>query len=73
MTGRCKWYSLEKGYGFIEGDDGKDYFVHCTKILPVNTVARDQILMGGESVKFDIKQVREGLQAVNVEVMPCEN
>lgn len=73
MTGRCKWYSLEKGYGFIEGDDGKDYFVHFTKILPVNTVARDRILMGGDSVKFDIKQAREGLQAVNVEVMPCEN
>ncbi len=32
MEGKVKWYNDTKGYGFIEGDDGKDYFVHNTAI-----------------------------------------
>lgn len=32
MKGTCKWFNSSKGYGFIEGSDGKDYFVHQTAI-----------------------------------------
>lgn len=32
MTGRCKWFHKEKGYGMIEGDDGTLYFVHYSNI-----------------------------------------
>lgn len=33
MKGTVKWFDAKKGYGFITGGDGKDYFVHHSKIL----------------------------------------
>jgi len=32
MKGKIKWYNLRKGYGFIEGEDEKDVFVHRNSI-----------------------------------------
>lgn len=32
MEGTVKWYNERKGYGFIEGEDGQDYFVHESAI-----------------------------------------
>lgn len=32
QKGRVKWYQVRLGYGFITGDDGKDYFAHHTEI-----------------------------------------
>ena len=32
MKGTVKWYNPRKGYGFIEGEDGKDVFVHRTAV-----------------------------------------
>jgi CspA family cold shock protein len=32
MQGKVKWFNAEKGYGFIEGQDGKEVFVHCSAI-----------------------------------------
>lgn len=60
MEGKIKWYSFDKGYGFIEGEDGNDYFVHHTQV-PEN-VRLDE----GESVTFDTAETERGKQARNV-------
>jgi len=63
MEGRVKWFSAEKGYGFIERDDGAgDVFVHFTAIQTEGF----RTLNEGEKVSFDIVQGPKGLQAANV-------
>ena len=63
MEGRVKWFSAEKGYGFIERDDGAgDVFVHFTAIQTEGF----RTLNEGDKVSFDIVQGPKGLQAANV-------
>jgi CspA family cold shock protein len=62
MTGRVKWFSAEKGYGFIECEDGEDVFVHFTAIQGSGF----RTLNEGEEVSFDIVQGDRGPQAANV-------
>lgn len=62
MTGKVKWWSEEKGYGFIVPDDGtRDVFVHYTSI-----VGEDKLLREGDKVKFQVTQKAE---ANDVEVI----
>ena len=64
-TGRVKWFSSEKGYGFIEQDDGgKDVFVHFSAIQGDGY----RNLNEGDEVEFDVEQGQKGLQAANVKV-----
>ena len=63
MTGKTKWFSPKKGYGFILGDDGNDYFVHYSQIKSdgFRTLTTDQ------PVIFDLGEGRDGKQqAMNV-------
>lgn len=63
MNGTFKWYNREKGYGFINGEDSKDYFVHYTA-LPEdqgNVKEEDDI-----KVTFDVVDTQRGVQAQNV-------
>ncbi len=62
-TGKVKWFSETKGYGFIAMDDGNDIFVHYTGIL--GTGRRN--LFEGQEVQFDIVQGPKGPQAANVQ------
>ena len=60
MNGKVKWYNPRKGYGFIEGEDKKDVFVHNTA-LPLGTYLHE-----GDQVEYEIEDSDRGLKAVNV-------
>ena len=63
-TGTVKWFSEEKGFGFITPSDGqKDLFVHRKAITGF------QPLSDGQKVSFDVEQGPKGLQATNVTVV----
>ena len=63
--GTVKWFSNEKGYGFIERAEGDDVFVHFSAIGGDGYKS----LQEGQQVEFDIEQGDKGLQAKNVQVL----
>lgn len=58
--GKVKWYNKNKGYGFIESEDGLDVFVHFSSIIG------DESLKEGQNVKFIITDGDKGQQAAYV-------
>jgi len=60
--GTVKWFNPEKGFGFIQPDDGDDVFVHHTGIVSDGFRSLDE----GQRVQFDVTQGKKGLQATNV-------
>jgi CspA family cold shock protein len=60
--GTVKWFSNEKGYGFIEREDGDDLFVHYSEI----TMDGYKTLVQGQRVEFEVTQGDKGLQASTV-------
>ncbi len=60
--GIVKWFNNEKGYGFIECDDGEDVFVHFTGIQEEGF----RTLEEGQKVSFDVVEGNRGPQASNV-------
>ena len=62
MHGQVKWFSAEKGYGFIEREDGGDVFVHFSAIQEDGFKS----LTEGQEVEFDIVDGARGPQAANV-------
>lgn len=59
-TGTVKWFSDEKGFGFIVPDDGgKDLFIHRS-----NVETNSQTLKDGEKVTFEVGQGRKGPEAL---------
>lgn len=62
MQGTVKWFNAEKGFGFIERNDGDDVFVHFSAIQTEGFKTLEE----GQSVEFDIEEGPKGLQAANV-------
>ena len=62
QQGKVKWFNNEKGYGFIEYNDGEDVFVHFTGIQGDGFRALEE----GQEVMFEIVEGNRGPQAANV-------
>ena len=62
MEGTVQWYNVRKGYGFIKGDDGEDYFGHYTQI-PEGTRLREE-----DRVSFESAETERGKQAKDIKL-----
>ena len=60
MNGKVKWYNSRKGFGFIEGEDGKDIFVHRSS-LPQGIFLNE-----GDSVEYETEDSDKGPKAINI-------
>jgi CspA family cold shock protein len=60
--GRVKWFNEQKGYGFIEQENGEDLFVHFSDVQEGGR------LRDGLRVEFEVGQGRKGLAAKDVKI-----
>lgn len=64
MHGSVKWFSPKKGYGFILGPEGKEYFCHFSEIIAEGF----RNLNRNDEVSFDVKETPKGIVACNITV-----
>jgi CspA family cold shock protein len=64
-TGTVKWFSDEKGFGFIQPESGDDIFVHHTNIEGSGFKS----LPEGAKVEFETQEGRKGLEATGVRLV----
>lgn len=67
MRGRIKRFIEDKGYGFITGEDGQDYFFHISQVRDMVEIKNYMI------VNFDIADGKKGKNAVNIRVSEQNN
>ncbi len=65
LHGRIKWFSEEKGYGFIVDDSGKELFFHRNSVSPTPEGAL-LALADGQEVLYDVEETVKGPQAARV-------
>ncbi len=63
--GTIKWFNADKGYGFIEAEEGEDVFVHFSAIIGTGY----RTLNEGDQVEFDVITEAKGPRAENVKIM----
>ena len=63
-TGRVKWFSLEKGFGFIASDEGEDVYLAATALPTGVTTVKP-----GTKLEFSVIDSRKGPQAMSVHVV----
>lgn len=68
MKGTVKMFNKEKGFGFIHGEDGKDYFFHYSTILMDNYKYADP----NDVVEFEVEESDRGPRAKNVKRLNAE-
>ncbi|WP_110926565.1 cold-shock protein [Bacillus massiliglaciei] len=61
--GKVKWFNAEKGFGFIERENGDDVFVHFSAIQSEGFKTLDE----GQEVTFEVEEGQRGPQASNVQ------
>jgi CspA family cold shock protein len=64
MKGIVKWYNIKKGYGFIQGEDGVDVFIHKSQV-PFWTI----FLNSGDRVEYIKEDNKKGLEAKNIKML----
>ncbi|GAA5415323.1 cold shock protein CspB [Paraliobacillus ryukyuensis] len=62
QTGVVKWFNAEKGYGFIQLEEGNDVFVHYSAIQEEGFKTLEE----GQTVNFEVVEGDRGPQAANV-------
>ncbi len=60
MEGKVKWFNTKNGYGFIEGEDGMDYFVHKSALKSIKFIREN------DKVSFEAAEGEKGKYAKNV-------
>ena len=65
MNGTVKWFSAEKGYGFITTEDGQDIFAHFSQI----NIDGFKTLEEGQKVSYEVAQGPKGPQAENINIV----
>jgi len=64
MIGKVKWYDIKKGYGFIEGEDGLDVFIHKSEI-PFWTI----YLNKNDKIEYIKENTNRGFKAIEVKML----
>lgn len=65
VTGTVKWFNANKGFGFIEREDGNDVFVHYSAINDTGYRSLEE----GQRVEFTVVEGQKGPQAQSVDVV----